>query len=174
MGKHFRYTITDDSFDFERDNDNIEREATLDGIYIIRTSLTEEAISANEAVKAPNAHPSSAQQRLQTPPRQRLLPRSLPMGCPSTVSERFFLILLRLRKIKSKTTPAACPSSALLALHPCSTKLSTSSESIPARCKQYTRLLLTLIAKSSKHENAKQPHWAQTRSSCWGTRSPPL
>ena len=35
-------------------------------------------------------------------------------------------------------------------------------------------LLLTLIAKSSKHENAKQPHWAQARSSCWGTRSPPL
>ena len=33
---------------------------------------------------------------------------------------------------------------------------------------------LTLIAKSSKHENAKQPHWAQARSSCWGTRSPPL
>ena len=33
--------------------------------------------------------------------------------------------------------------------------------------------LLTLIAKS-KHENAKQPHWAQARSSCWGTRSPPL
>ena len=29
---------------------------------------------------------------------------------------------------------------------------------------------LTLIAKSSKHENAKQPHWAQARSSCWGTR----
>ena len=34
--------------------------------------------------------------------------------------------------------------------------------------------LLALIAKSSKHENAKQPHWAQARSSCWGTRSPPL
>ena len=33
---------------------------------------------------------------------------------------------------------------------------------------------LTLIAKPSKHENAKQPHWAQARSSCWGTRSPPL
>ena len=38
----------------------------------------------------------------------------------------------------------------------------------------YLRLGLTLIAKSSKHENAKQPHWAQARSSCWGTRSPPL
>ena len=35
-------------------------------------------------------------------------------------------------------------------------------------------VFLTLIAKSSKHENAKQPHWAQARSSCWGTRSPPL
>ena len=34
--------------------------------------------------------------------------------------------------------------------------------------------LLALIAKSSKHENAKQPRWAQARSSCWGTRSPPL
>lgn len=51
MGKHFRYTITDDSFEFERYNENIEREAALDGIYIIRTSLTEEAISADEAVK---------------------------------------------------------------------------------------------------------------------------
>ena len=51
MGKHFRYTITDDGFDFERDNENIGREAALDGIYIIRTSLTEEAISADEAVR---------------------------------------------------------------------------------------------------------------------------
>ena len=25
MGKHFRYTITDDSFEFERNNENIER-----------------------------------------------------------------------------------------------------------------------------------------------------
>jgi len=51
MGKHFRYTITDNSFEFERDNQNIDREAALDGIYIIRTSLTEQAISADEAVK---------------------------------------------------------------------------------------------------------------------------
>ena len=41
----------DDGFDFERDNENIEREAALDSIYIIRTSLTEEAISADEAVR---------------------------------------------------------------------------------------------------------------------------
>ena len=44
--------------------------------------------------------------------------------------------------------------------------------SAEARCR--TRGHLTLIARSSKHENAKQPHWAQARSSCWGTRSPPL
>ena len=42
-----------------------------------------------------------------------------------------------------------------------------------ATCGQCGRRL-TLLAKSSKHENAKQPHWAQARSSCWGTRSPPL
>ena len=52
MGKHFRYTITDDSFDFERDNDNIEREATLDGIYIIRTSSPKRPSPQTEAVKA--------------------------------------------------------------------------------------------------------------------------
>ena len=38
----------------------------------------------------------------------------------------------------------------------------------------YWTATFNLIAKSSKHENAKQPHWAQARSSCWGTRSPPL
>lgn len=51
MGKHFRYTINDDSFEFERDNENIEREKALDGIYIVRTSLGEDDISAEEAVK---------------------------------------------------------------------------------------------------------------------------
>ncbi len=207
MGKHFRYTITDDGFDFERDNENIEREAALDSIYIIRTSLTEEAISADEAVRTykglavvkrafrccktvdlkvrPIYHYNAERVRAHiflcmlayyvewhmrkalvpilfddddpdgahakrssivspaTPSdsaRQRLLPRRLPTGCPSTVSERFFLILLRSRKIRSKTKPAACPSSASLAPHPCSTKHSTCSKSTPARCKQYTHL----------------------------------
>ncbi|MFQ5601297.1 MAG: IS1634 family transposase [Candidatus Krumholzibacteriia bacterium] len=51
MGKHFRYTINDDSFEFERNHESIEREKALDGIYIVRTSLGEEDISAEEAVK---------------------------------------------------------------------------------------------------------------------------
>ncbi len=51
MGKHFRYTIHDDSFEFERNHESIEREKALDGIYIVRTSLGENDISAEEAVK---------------------------------------------------------------------------------------------------------------------------
>lgn len=52
MAKHFRITITDDSFQYERDTAHIAREATLDGIYIIRTSLTAETISAEDTVRA--------------------------------------------------------------------------------------------------------------------------
>ncbi len=51
MGKHFRCNFNDDSFEFERDNENIEREKALDGIYIVRTSLGEDDLSAEEAVK---------------------------------------------------------------------------------------------------------------------------
>jgi Transposase DDE domain len=52
MAKHFELTITDSSFGFRRRNDNIEREARLDGIYVIRTSLPAEAMSAADAVRA--------------------------------------------------------------------------------------------------------------------------
>lgn len=52
MAKHFRITITDDSFQYERDTAHIAREAALDGIYIIRTSLTAETISAEDTVRA--------------------------------------------------------------------------------------------------------------------------
>ena len=53
----------------------------------------------------------------------------------------------------------------------------TVAQRVAAGLDRFTLLAIpffTLIAKSSKHENAKQPHWAQARSSCWGTRSPPL
>ena len=52
MAKHFELTITDNSFSFCRQYDAIEREARLDGIYVIRTSLTAEMMSAAEAVRA--------------------------------------------------------------------------------------------------------------------------
>ena len=52
MGKHFRLTIDDDRFAFERDEDNIRREAELDGIYIIRTSVPSETLTAKDVVAA--------------------------------------------------------------------------------------------------------------------------
>jgi Transposase DDE domain len=38
VGKHFRRDITDTSFTYQRDQDGIDTEAALDGIYVLRTS----------------------------------------------------------------------------------------------------------------------------------------
>jgi len=51
VGKHFRLRITDTALRFERNEARIAREAALDGIYIIRTSVKQEALSAQEAVR---------------------------------------------------------------------------------------------------------------------------
>ena len=39
MDKHFRTTITDTEFSFERNQASIDAEAALDGIYVLRTSV---------------------------------------------------------------------------------------------------------------------------------------
>jgi len=52
MAKHFILKITDNSFDFEIDTANVATEASLDGIYVIRTSLPEERISADDVVRS--------------------------------------------------------------------------------------------------------------------------
>ncbi len=52
MRKHFRIRITDDAFEFERDTERIEKEAALDGIYVIRTSVAPEALSDENTVAA--------------------------------------------------------------------------------------------------------------------------
>ena len=52
MAKHFRITIAEEEFSYQRKEDNIAREAALDGIYIIRTSLPSEALPAQEVVQA--------------------------------------------------------------------------------------------------------------------------
>lgn len=51
VGKHFILTIQDNRFHFERDQASIEREARLDGIYIIRTSEKQAALSAEDTVR---------------------------------------------------------------------------------------------------------------------------
>jgi hypothetical protein len=50
MAKHFQLTITDDSFSYQRRHQAIEAEAKLDGLYVIRSSLPQEAMSAEQLV----------------------------------------------------------------------------------------------------------------------------
>jgi transposase len=50
MGKHFQLTIEEDSFQYKRKTANIEREQSLDGIYVIRTSVDKEALSSEQVV----------------------------------------------------------------------------------------------------------------------------
>lgn len=51
VGKHFILAIEGHRFHFERDPASIEREARLDGIYIIRTSEKRAALSAEDTVR---------------------------------------------------------------------------------------------------------------------------
>ncbi len=50
MGKHFELHIEEDSFRYTRRTANIEREQSLDGIYVIRTSVSAEALSSRQVV----------------------------------------------------------------------------------------------------------------------------
>ena len=50
MGKHFSLIIEDEGFRYERKQSNIEREAALDGIYVIRTSVAAEKLSSEQVV----------------------------------------------------------------------------------------------------------------------------
>lgn len=50
MGKHFSLFIEDDGFRCQRKQDNIEREAALDGIYVIRTSVPVDVLSSEKVV----------------------------------------------------------------------------------------------------------------------------
>ncbi|WP_297395959.1 IS1634 family transposase [Acidiferrobacter sp.] len=52
MAKHFTLTITDTGFAFARKTDAIRAEAALDGLYVVRTSLSAEALSAKATVSA--------------------------------------------------------------------------------------------------------------------------
>ncbi len=52
MAKHFTLTITDDQFAFARNDATIEAESRLDGIYVIRTNVPAEKLSASEVVRS--------------------------------------------------------------------------------------------------------------------------
>ncbi|HZL68648.1 MAG TPA: IS1634 family transposase [Candidatus Limnocylindrales bacterium] len=51
MGKHFQIEIQEDSFSYQRRQANIEKEKSLDGIYVIRTNVSPEVFSSEQAVR---------------------------------------------------------------------------------------------------------------------------
>ncbi len=52
MAKHVHLDIRDEGFDFEIDADSVAREAALDGLYVIRTSVTAARLSTAGAVRS--------------------------------------------------------------------------------------------------------------------------
>lgn len=52
VGKHFRLEIEDERFTWERDKAKIAEEAALDGLYVLRTNVPADELSAEQTVKA--------------------------------------------------------------------------------------------------------------------------
>lgn len=52
VGKHINLEITDETFDYWVDEQKVKEEAATDGIYVIRTSVSEGELSAGETVRA--------------------------------------------------------------------------------------------------------------------------
>jgi transposase len=50
MAKHFDLEITDEAFTFTRNQDSIAAEAALDGIYVLRSSLPDDALGRDDVV----------------------------------------------------------------------------------------------------------------------------
>ena len=53
--KHFACEISDTGFDYRREQDSIDSEAALDGVYVIRTSLPAPDLSTADCVRSYNA-----------------------------------------------------------------------------------------------------------------------
>ena len=51
MAKHFSVTISDDGLQYERKSENIEKEALLDGFYVVRTSVDQEVLKDDKVVE---------------------------------------------------------------------------------------------------------------------------
>ncbi len=51
MKKHFKVDVTDASFSYSRNEESIAEEAKLDGIYVVRSSLAADELTAEEAVR---------------------------------------------------------------------------------------------------------------------------
>lgn len=52
VGKHFELDIHDDSLGFSRRREGIDREAALDGVYVVRTNVAADNLKVSEVVEA--------------------------------------------------------------------------------------------------------------------------
>jgi hypothetical protein len=52
MGKHFHLQIDEDRFWFRRNQDSIDQETALDGIYVVRTNVPASQLSSDKVVQA--------------------------------------------------------------------------------------------------------------------------
>ena len=52
MGKHFQLQIDEDRFWFRRNQDSIDQETALDGIYVVRTNVPASQLSSEKVVQA--------------------------------------------------------------------------------------------------------------------------
>ena len=81
VAKHFRLTVTEETFDFARDEAAIAREAALDGFYVLRTSVPAKDLDAGATVLV---YKSLAQGRARLP----LAHVHRPRGPPRAPSSR--------------------------------------------------------------------------------------
>src|SRR5438128_4739903 len=67
--KHFELAITDGRFEYRRKQAQIDEEAALDGFYVLRTNLTDEALTAPDVVRSYKqlAHAEQAFRTLKSP-----------------------------------------------------------------------------------------------------------
>jgi len=52
VSKHFKFSVARERFSYSRNKENIEREASLDGIYVIRTSVPQNKLSSEDVVSS--------------------------------------------------------------------------------------------------------------------------
>lgn len=52
VGKHFCIEINEESFDYARNQQSIQQESALDGLYVIRTSVEESTLNTPDTVRA--------------------------------------------------------------------------------------------------------------------------
>ena len=52
VSKHFRLDIREDTFDFKINQDNVDAEAAIDGIYVVRTSLPRTRMDTDQTVRS--------------------------------------------------------------------------------------------------------------------------